>query len=414
MTQIRNGVRALGLAMLFGSVSAAQFSSGSDGSDGALTFPANAGTVVFNPATLNLDQDGDGVYHFTTVTVPTGTTVRLSADVLGEGKPVIWLASGLVTIEGTIDLNGQTGAGPTETRVPSVAGAGGFNGGVGATTGNALPAEPGSGPGGGGVQASRSGGGGSFLLSGRIRPINCAPAGATYGNRFLLPLIGGSGGGGGAPATTASGGGGGGAGGGALLVASSAGITLNGTISARGGDGGSRGGGGSGGAIRLMAPEIGGTGSVDVTGGATPNTNDCFGADGVVRLEARRVTLSTITPPSAVFRSRPGPIFLPANAPKVRITQIGSTSVSTVSPTGSLYTPDATINESGPVSLTITANNIPLGTQLQLTIHPEGGTPITVTSTALTGTTATSTATAGPLTIPNGLSRFYVVATWTP
>tara|TARA_R110002072_G_scaffold34188_2_gene102570 strand:- start:1937 stop:2581 length:645 start_codon:yes stop_codon:yes gene_type:complete len=192
MIQRKRASWALWLGLLAGSTAMGQgFSSGSDESDGALTFPANAGVVVFNPTTLGVDTDGDGVYHFTTITVPVGTTVRLRSDVLGEGKPVVWLASGAVQIQGAVDIGGEQGHGANGARLPGISGAGGFNGGPGASP--TLAPRPGSGPGGGGVQPTKQGGSASYLSLGASRT-SCASPGATYGNRFLLPLIGGSGG----------------------------------------------------------------------------------------------------------------------------------------------------------------------------------------------------------------------------
>src|SRR3954470_18989189 len=81
----------LGLALTFiafvgeGRPAAQVFNSGSDGSDGALMLPAGQGTIVFDPRdTVRwekvLDPDGDGVYHFTTITIGSGTTLKLSGD----------------------------------------------------------------------------------------------------------------------------------------------------------------------------------------------------------------------------------------------------------------------------------------------------------------------------------------------
>ena len=126
--------------IIFCTVVSAQFDSGSDGSDGALDYtpfaPAegeSAVTVVFDPndpttfdhptdpdvnRVLDDDPDeggtrdgvggDDNIYHFTSITVPAGIIVRLSADVLGS-RPVIWLASEAVQIDGTLDLNGENG-----------------------------------------------------------------------------------------------------------------------------------------------------------------------------------------------------------------------------------------------------------------------------------------------------------------
>src|SRR5450755_1106851 len=75
--------------------SAQTFSSGSTGSDGALTFNT-PGTYVFDPKTYNppLDPSGDNVFNFTTITIASGVTVRLTGSVING--PVVWLASGTV------------------------------------------------------------------------------------------------------------------------------------------------------------------------------------------------------------------------------------------------------------------------------------------------------------------------------
>lgn len=87
--------------------------------------------------------------------------------------------------------------------------------------------------------------------------------GTVYGSALLIPVLGGSGGGGGA-GTPGHGGGGGG---GAILIASNTRIHLAGRINAIGAGGsGLAYNGGSGGAVRLVAPVVSGTGTVDVTG----------------------------------------------------------------------------------------------------------------------------------------------------
>ena len=45
------------------------FSSGSDGSDGALNIAGGQGVVNFDPAALGLDADGDRVFQFTTIAI---------------------------------------------------------------------------------------------------------------------------------------------------------------------------------------------------------------------------------------------------------------------------------------------------------------------------------------------------------
>ena len=197
------------------------FSSGSNGSDGALNVAGGQGVVVFDPAALSIDGDGDRVFHFTTVQVGAGTTLRFPASTLGQGRPIVWLASGQVTIDGILDLNGATGGSGVTAQLPADAGAGGFAGGTGGTS--LVPPKAGSGPGGGGAEAAKSGGGAGHLVAGNTGSAALAAGGAAYGNVFVLPALGGSGGGGGAFSSPTAGGGGGG-GGGAIVIASSTGI----------------------------------------------------------------------------------------------------------------------------------------------------------------------------------------------
>ena len=56
---------------------------GSNGSDGALNLTLATpgvlnGVLIFDPVALNLDVDGDNVYHFTTINIANGLTVKLA------------------------------------------------------------------------------------------------------------------------------------------------------------------------------------------------------------------------------------------------------------------------------------------------------------------------------------------------
>jgi hypothetical protein len=243
------------------------FSSGSNGSDGALSLgtPGN-----YDLSVLGKDPDRENVYHFTTINI--GTGVELDAMGSKISGPIVFLAQGEVFIQGTIWMRGENGHNRTtvpEERRASVPGAGGYPGGAG---GRASPlniaALAGGGPGGG-----QAGDGGST-----------APHGGMFsGNPFLVPLTGGSGGGGQKEATTF--GPGGGAGGGAILIASSTLINiLGGEIVAAGGASPQGGGAGSGGAIRLVAPLIQGDGTLDVREGSFEG--GVPGTHGRIRLEA--------------------------------------------------------------------------------------------------------------------------------
>ena len=55
-------------------------------------------TVFTRGSSPPLDPDGDNIYHFTTIAIPSGTTIRVANGI--SNRPLVWLASGLVTIDG--------------------------------------------------------------------------------------------------------------------------------------------------------------------------------------------------------------------------------------------------------------------------------------------------------------------------
>jgi len=118
--------------------------------------------------------------------------------------------------------------------------------------------------------------------------------GAAYGSPLLVPMLGGAGGGG----SAGSPGLGGGGGGGAILIASSTRIGITGTIAAVGGGQSGSNGHGSGGAIRLLAPVVSGTGTLNVSGG----TWVAAAGHGRIRIDTidRRDLRFAFTPLSAV------------------------------------------------------------------------------------------------------------------
>lgn len=418
----RIGIATATLALLAPSALAqGTFESGSTGEDGALTFAANEGVVDFNPDDTArfgrvLDPDRDYVYHFTSITIPAGTTVRLTTQWFAEGRPVVWLASGDVRIEGTLDLDGAEGHAWNGLFVGARAGAGGYAGGVGGATG--LNPTTGNGPGGGatGVSGADWGASAGHAIAGTAAG---SPAGgAVYGNAFLRPLVGGSGGGGGRLVNGGAGSGGGG-GGGAIVVASSSRIDLLGSIRAQGGNGGARangltvsGGGGSGGAVRLIARTIEGGGTINVSGGS--NVANGVGGFGRARLEAFRFpTMPTVIPVQALTRSAPSAVFLTETAPLVRVVRVAGVDVA-ANPTGSFDMPDVAFAAAGAVTIELEARNLPAGTVVNLTFQPENGVQVTATSTPLvvgTGGVLTATATAS---FQAGYTRVFARATWTP
>ena len=173
---------------------------------------------------------GDNVFNFTTITVNTNVTIRLRASKV-RNQSVVWLATGNVTINGTLNLSGDSGytlnANDPSTLVqnhrPAEPGAGGYYGGLGSRGGVGPESGPGPGGGAGGQNVSTNaciGGGAAAytaaettdaFISGTI-----PGGGSTYGTIYLVPLYGGSGGGGGWGTNVNDVGGGGGAGGGAI------------------------------------------------------------------------------------------------------------------------------------------------------------------------------------------------------
>ncbi|WP_321365275.1 hypothetical protein [uncultured Desulfuromusa sp.] len=368
----------------------AAFSSGSDGSDGALmvsidgeTTSVSVGGVVVGSA---LPLDEDGVFHFTTVTVESGATLTFINN--EANTPVTMLATGDVNIVGTISVDGKNGSG----RDGGQPGPGGYTGGMGGQPKYA--GKRGYGPGGGGVGArlatsyigitgiGAGGGFGSVGSNGYSFPDYGGAGGQVYGNVRCFPLMGGSGGGGGS-ATTGYAGGGGGGGAGALLIAADGDLTLTGLIRANGGSGayglyydssgndyyGGGGGGGAGGAIRLLANSILGTGRLQAIGGtggrggaSTSTARGGTGGQGRISLESASGTIS-----QSLIALEPVPAtsiitdLYPADLPTLNIISIGGKAVPSSS-RGLLDSPDIWLDYSttNPIEITVEAQNIPL------------------------------------------------------
>ncbi len=389
------------------------FSSGSTGADGA-----------FAPTTSQTIQAPEsGVFNFTTINIPSGIAITYTRN--SRNTPVTLLATGDVTIPGTINVAGGNG----------LANGGGGRGGPGSYDGGSagfgfdtFVGATGDGPGGGGGGSSMSGtslsagGGGGYASAGANGGAQTgAVAGAggpRYGSSTILLLIGGSGGGGGG-ALSGNHGGAGGGGGGAIVIASSTSISFTGTINCSGGagvsaatnGGGAAGGGGSGGAIRLIANTItGSAGTLNVSGGAAGSLFGALpagggGGAGFVRVEAFNFSSFTPNvPTNSVTFALPNPITIP-NAPALRIASVAGV-VAPAAPLGSLagvpdiVVPSTTVN---PVTVALEAANIPVGTVVQVTMIPVNGARATAQSGPLSGTQAASTTTAS-LSLASGMS----------
>jgi plastocyanin len=296
----------------------------SDGSDGALVITdntvidlsqavtgkwndnnsANAGKGVYDPEKWAV------VFKYSSVTIQGGATVTFMNH--ASRAPVVWLVNGDVTINGTVNLDGQGATTPPLLAEP---GPGGFRGGSGNYAPGAEDAA-GFGPGGGARRFADYwgiGGGGSYGSWGE-------GGSSVYGNPSLIPLIGGAGGAGSKGAV----GTGGGAGAGAILIGCAGSLAISGIIHANGGSGiATTSAGGSGGGIRLVTENLTGTGIVQATGGG----GALRGGLGRIRVErVQNTSTLQITPdPSVIIlpTSAIPQIWLPTNGPTVKIVSIG-------------------------------------------------------------------------------------------
>ena len=408
------GISMAGLVLWTGSALAQTFNSGSTGADGA--FDPTANVTVPLPAS--------GVFNFTTINIPAGVTVRFSRNV--ANTPATLLASGDVTIAGTIDVSGANGgiASFGTNLVPNGGrgGPGGIDGGSGSNGLIGTAGGSGLGPGGGAGCTDVNGcnvmgGGGGFARQGGSTTDNVgnlyAAGGPAYGTPDLLPLIGGSGGGGGGATfgSTFATGAGGGAGGGALAIMSSGTMTFTGTLLARGGNAGLLplfgdgpiGGGGSGGALRLVATAITGIGgSMNVSGGGGGGVSVCFsgaGSPGRIRIEAFSTTAVVQYSDVPTF-DQPGAVTLPS-APALSIVSVGGFPAPAL-PTASFATPDIVLpaGTTSPVTANLVAENIPPGSAVTITVKGLTGGDSS-SSAVLSGTLGSSSASASVTIPPN-------------
>ena len=369
----------------------AQFSSGSTGSDGALNLTA-PGTVTLDPNTLP-HSCANNVCNFTSINIGANTTVVLTSQ-LWRNASVVWLSQGDVTVSGAIKADGNAGAtmnqsNPGLVRFPAAPGPGGFPGGVGGYLGQ--PAQPGAGFGGGAAGSAGSAGQQGIY---------------SYYNLQLTPLVGGSGGGGGDQGTGLAGGNGGG-GGGALRIVSATSITVDGAITSLGGATGfplgnaAFAGVGSGGVIHLIAPSVGGAGTLNTHTGSSgvteiSSSNNTFPSPHV---SGTYVAAGLYAPP------------LPSGTPSVQVTSVNGVNAP-AHPAADPMVPDVTINSGTPVSVAISAQNIPLNTTVTLYLTSENGPDSKITCGTLSGTIASSTATCTGVNFPSGVTITNILAVW--
>jgi hypothetical protein len=327
----------------------------SDGSDGALS-PTNDIVVDLSLAptgaweSQNSANSGKGVYDpkkwavvfkYSSVSIPSG--VKVSFINHPSRAPVVWLVSGDVVINGTVDVAGHPPGYDTVSQlVPAEPGPGGFRGGP-------------RGPLGFGAGYGPGGDGGTYSQ--------------TYGNPQIIPLIGGSGATPyfdlGRPRHA-------GGGGGAIMIAAARAFSLGGLIDANGGTGSVN---GSGGAVRVIAEQVSGEGSITAL------------ADGRVRIETRSLAQTVRTFPETVaVAPQESPIlWLPDNAPLVRVVSVDG-QVSPVDPTAPLLSSaDVGIQNNSVVQVILETTNFPIEGVVQLRVVQKYGPATWVQAARLDG-----------------------------
>lgn len=379
---------------LLACLASADVNSGSDGRDGALT-PASS--VV-----IDLSDHPDGIFHYSAVTIPTGVTVSFAPN--ARNTSVVWLVQGKCEIAGEVDLRG---ASATDSGAGARGGPGGFpggNGGSSPTAGQGPGGGLSSGKGGGNADNPSLGDSATYATAGWHYSPNGTPP-AIYGNRYALPLLGGSGGGGG-------GGLGGGGGGGALLIAASE-IVVDGAIRADGGNGissggfGNTSGAGSGGAVRLIATKISGRGTLSAAGGSFfastywgSYVNGSAG-NGWVRIDCLDPQFGGSMSGEASLGFQP--IILPAagQGAQIAIESVAGLNIGTAS--GSQAIPDVVIpaNQSNLVAIVVRCHGVPVNSEIIIEIRPTNSSATRIVALNGVGNLDSSTATA-TVQLPRG------------
>ncbi len=416
--QLSRYIAVVGLAV---ASAQGQLDVGSDGSDGALN-PLSGTEIDLSLAAANTcgpggdeqcswdspsPEAGQGVYDaekwavvfkYTAIDIPSGVTVTFKNH--PKGAPVVWLVQGDVTVDGEVNLDG--GMGTWYALTPSEPGPGGFRGGRGELSDQSL-GSGGYGPGG---ASSPGQGGGSHGTAGEG-----TATGRVYGHERVVPLIGGSGGNGsriGAALLA------GGAGGGAILIAANGAIATDGQISADGGPGYvSTGGGtgGSGGAIRLIATDVLGNGSLTALGADSYED----GGAGRISIEvASTYTLEAVSPtPWLGQPDDPVRIWPASDAPTLKVTQLTYTDEYGVDqtipvpedPSARLDYPFADLSflTDQDVTLDIETTNVPLPWTMTVRVVPKSGHTQEISAQYQTGDDLFATWTA-TFALPGGFS----------
>lgn len=377
--ELRAAVLSALLMLAVGFTAHAQVNTGSTGSDGPFDYSAIS---VTTNVVIDMHDHPAGIYNYTYVNIPANVTVTFIPN--ANNTAVVWLVQNNVIINGTVDVSGQRFSGTQG----GLGGPGGWAGGNGQN--GSLAATDGQGPGGGFWNGYTAGNYGS-PTTGSL-PIS-------YGNSFLIPLLGGSGASGCSAGSSSTGQGGGG-GGGAILIAAANSVQIGGWIKSLGGQGG--GGVGSGGGIRVVASQINGNGTVDVASGGP--------FSGRVRFDAYNVGFTGNVNGTSSQGSQFIIIPTTGELPQLYVSSVGGIALS-ASPGGLLSVPDAiiTAQQTNPIPVIVSCAGLPLGTPITVTIKPANGSAVMATGSNNSGTASSSSATIS-INIPTGGGLIYATA----
>ena len=356
-----------GLALLLPQLALATFTFNSNGTgaDGDWTLDETDCPDADTPITLDVGESG--IKQFSSITINENCAVTFTPTGGGSSnysQPVRLIVTGDVVIDGTLNLNGESGniSGVSTQVVGGRGGPGGFDGGSTGIPGSASYS-------GGFVGYGPGGGAGNFSISyGDDGSLTPAPS-----DRRLQPLIGGSGGGG-SFYTTSSTRGSGGGGGGAILIASSGSIAHNGVISARGGAGGNGngdGGDGAAGVIHLVANQISGNGEVQ-------------SARAIFETLDNRSTFTGATHYTIEFQQLS--LDLSPSSQQIQITQLGGEAVTPGTPLvleqageQTLQLSSSGLAEDTTIRVTVSNSRAQTVTTADATLHADGNGSVTLT-----------------------------------
>jgi hypothetical protein len=155
----------------------------------------------------------------------------------------------------------------------------------------------------------------------------------------------------------------------------------------------------------LIANTIAGSGLINPLGGAYGDTQ---APSGVVRLEAFQQNFTGVNCNGCSLTSTPNAIVLPATGPgSLTVTSINGNAINA----NPFSFPDTTINTTGPVTVSVQAQYIPVGTIPTIYVYGQSGPDQIINCSVLSGTLQQSTCSAS-ITFVTGGSRGFVKATW--